>query len=101
MRFFLHKCKKSCTFAPVFYQNEIETAELTHNCPSADCHSNGRGAVAVLPVLATALGFTPEMQAVCLSLGVLLDDQLTAANVLCDGAVCVIVDRWAEGAKAQ
>lgn len=51
------------------------------------------GVVAVLPVMATVLGFTPEMQAVCLSLGVLLDAPLTAANVLCDGAICAIVDK--------
>jgi Na+/H+-dicarboxylate symporter len=50
------------------------------------------GVVAVLPVMASMLGFTPEMQALCLSLGVLLDAPLTAMNVLCDGAVCTIVD---------
>lgn len=50
------------------------------------------GVVAVLPVMATVLGFTTEMQALCLSLGVLLDAPLTAANVLCDGALCAIVD---------
>ena len=50
------------------------------------------GVVAVLPVMASVLGFTPEMQALCLSLGVLLDAPLTAMNVLCDGAVCAIVD---------
>ena len=50
------------------------------------------GVVAVLPVMASMLGFTPEMQALCLSLGILLDAPLTAMNVLCDGAVCVIVD---------
>ena len=51
------------------------------------------GVVAVLPVLATVLGFSPEMQAVCLSIGILMDAPLTAANVLCDGAVCAIVDK--------
>ena len=51
------------------------------------------GVVAVLPVMATVLGFTPEMQAVCLSLGILLDAPLTSANVLCDGAVCAMVDK--------
>lgn len=51
------------------------------------------GVVAVLPVMATVLGFTTEMQALCLSIGVLLDAPLTAANVLCDGAVCAMVDR--------
>lgn len=54
------------------------------------------GVVAVLPVLATILNFTPEMQAVCLSLGVLLDAPLTAANVICDGAICAIVDKATE-----
>ena len=51
------------------------------------------GVVAVLPVLSTVLGFSAEMQAVCLSLGILLDAPLTAANVLCDGAICAIVDK--------
>lgn len=51
------------------------------------------GVVAVLPVMATVLGFTPEMQAVGLSLGILLDAPLTAANVICDGAICAIVDK--------
>lgn len=51
------------------------------------------GVVAVLPVMASVLGFSTEMQAVCLSLGILLDAPLTAANVLCDGAVCAIVDK--------
>jgi hypothetical protein len=32
------------------------------------------------------------MQAVCLSLGILLDAPLTAANVICDGAICAFVD---------
>lgn len=54
------------------------------------------GVVAVLPVMATVLGFTPEMQALCLSLGILLDAPLTAANVLCDGALCAIVDKTIE-----
>lgn len=51
------------------------------------------GVVAIMPVLASMLNFTPEMQAVCLSLGILLDAPLTAVNVVCDGAICVIVDR--------
>jgi Na+/H+-dicarboxylate symporter len=51
------------------------------------------GVVAVLPVLSTVLGFSAEMQAVCLSLGILLDAPLTAANVLCDGAICAIGDK--------
>lgn len=50
------------------------------------------GVVAVLPVMATVLGFSQEMQAVCLSLGILLDAPLTAANVICDGAICAFVD---------
>lgn len=54
------------------------------------------GVVAVLPVMASVLGFNTEMQAVCLSLGILLDPPLTSANVLCDGALCAIVDKAIE-----
>ncbi|MCR5049748.1 MAG: dicarboxylate/amino acid:cation symporter [Paludibacteraceae bacterium] len=51
------------------------------------------GSVAVLPVLATILNFSPQMQAICLSLCIAMDAPITAANVLCDGAVCVMVDK--------
>lgn len=51
------------------------------------------GSVAVLPVLASVLGFPPEMQAVCLSLCIAMDAPITAANVLCDGAVAIMVDK--------
>lgn len=51
------------------------------------------GAVAVLPVLASVLGFSPEMQAICLSLCIAMDAPITAVNVLCDGAVAILVDK--------
>ena len=51
------------------------------------------GTVAVLPVLATVLNFSPEMQAVCLSLSIAMDAPITAVNVLCDGAVAIMVDK--------
>ena len=51
------------------------------------------GSVAVLPVLATVLGFPPELQAVCLSLCIAMDAPITAVNVLCDGAVAIMVDK--------
>lgn len=51
------------------------------------------GSVAVLPVLATVLGFSPELQAVCLSLCIAMDAPITAVNVLCDGAVAIMVDK--------
>ena len=51
------------------------------------------GSVAVLPVLASVLGFPPEMQAVCLSLCIAMDAPITAVNVLCDGAVAIMVDK--------
>ena len=51
------------------------------------------GSVAVLPVLASVLGFSPEMQAICLSLCIAMDAPLTAVNVLCDGAVAIMVDK--------
>lgn len=51
------------------------------------------GSVAVLPVLASVLGFSPEMQAICLSLCIAMDAPITAANVLCDGAVAITVDK--------
>lgn len=51
------------------------------------------GAVAVLPVMASVLAFPPEMQAICLSLCIAMDAPITAVNVLCDGAVALIVDK--------
>ena len=51
------------------------------------------GSVAVLPVLATVLGFSPEMQAICLSLCIAMDAPITAFNVMCDGAVAIMIDR--------
>lgn len=51
------------------------------------------GSVAVLPVLASVLGFSPEMQALCLSLCIAMDAPITAVNVLCDGAVAIMVDK--------
>ena len=51
------------------------------------------GSVAVLPVLASVLGFSPEMQAICLSLCIAMDAPITAVNVLCDGAVAIMVDK--------
>lgn len=51
------------------------------------------GSVAVLPVLASVLNFSPEMQAICLSLCIAMDAPITAANVLCDGAVAITVDK--------
>lgn len=53
------------------------------------------GSVAVLPVLATILDFPPQLQAICLSLCIAMDAPITASNVLCDGAVCAMVDRLA------
>ena len=54
------------------------------------------GAVAVLPVLASVLNFSPEMQAICLSLCIAMDAPITAVNVLCDGAVAIMVDKHME-----
>jgi Na+/H+-dicarboxylate symporter len=51
------------------------------------------GSVAVLPVLASVLGFSPELQAICLSLCIAMDAPITAVNVLCDGAVALMVDK--------
>ena len=51
------------------------------------------GSVAVLPVLASILGFSPELQAICLSLCIAMDAPITAVNVLCDGAVAIMVDK--------
>lgn len=51
------------------------------------------GSVAVLPVLASVLGFSPEMQAICLSLCIAMDAPITAFNVMCDGAVAIMIDK--------
>lgn len=59
------------------------------------------GSVAVLPVLASVLGFPPEMQALCLSLCIAMDAPITAVNVLCDGAVAIMVDKQMSRADAR
>lgn len=57
------------------------------------------GSVAVLPVLASVLGFSPELQAICLSLCIAMDAPITAVNVLCDGAVAILVDKQLNKSK--
>lgn len=57
------------------------------------------GSVAVLPVLASVLGFSPELQALCLSLCIAMDAPITAVNVLCDGAVAIMVDKQISKSK--
>lgn len=59
------------------------------------------GSVAVLPVLASVLGFSPELQAICLSLCIAMDAPITAVNVLCDGAVAIMVDKQLNPPRPQ
>lgn len=53
----------------------------------------GGAIMAALPVLASVLGFTPEMQALMISLYIAMDSFGTACNVMGDGALTTIVDR--------
>lgn len=53
----------------------------------------GGAIMAALPVLASVLGFTPEMQALIISLYIAMDSFGTACNVMGDGALTTIVDR--------
>jgi len=54
----------------------------------------GGGVIAVIPVLKSVLGFTPEMVSVMLTLYFLQDSFGTAANVMGDGALMIIVNKW-------
>lgn len=52
----------------------------------------GGGILVMLPVLKSQLGFTPEMQTVITALYFLLDSFGTAANVMGDGALIIMVN---------
>ena len=52
----------------------------------------GGAIMAALPLLASVLGFTPEMQALMVSLYIAMDSFGTACNVMGDGALTTIVD---------
>ena len=48
----------------------------------------------MLPIYETYLGFTPEMIALILALNVLLDPIVTASNVMANGALCRVFERY-------
>lgn len=51
------------------------------------------GIVVMIPVLQSYLGFTPEMIGIMMTLYILLDSFGTAANVMGDGGLVIIVDK--------
>ena len=53
----------------------------------------GGGIIVMLPLLKTLFGFTPEMLSVMTALYLLQDGFGTAANVMGDGALVIILDR--------
>lgn len=53
----------------------------------------GGGILVMIPVLKSYLGFTPEMVGIILTIYFLLDSFGTAANVMGDGALVIIVNR--------
>lgn len=53
----------------------------------------GGGILVMLPILRTHLGFTPEMETVITALYFLLDSFGTAANVMGDGALIIMVNK--------
>lgn len=53
----------------------------------------------MIPIYETYLNFTPGMVAIILSLNVLLDPVITSANVLGNGALCIIFERFWNNTK--
>ncbi len=53
----------------------------------------GGGIIVMIPVLVAQLGFTPEMVSIIMALYLLLDSFGTAANVMGDGALVIIVNK--------
>lgn len=53
----------------------------------------GGGIIVMIPVLKTYLGFTPEMISIMMTLYLLMDAFGTAANVMGDGALVIIVNK--------
>ena len=54
----------------------------------------GGGILVMIPILITQLGFTPEMISIITTLYFLLDPFGTAANVMGDGALVIIVNKF-------
>jgi Na+/H+-dicarboxylate symporter len=52
----------------------------------------GAGIIVVMPLLVSILGFTPEMVSVITTVYLLLDPFGTAANVMGDGALVIILN---------
>lgn len=48
----------------------------------------------MIPIYEQYLGFSKEMVALILALNVVLDPFITASNVLGNGALCIILERW-------
>lgn len=59
----------------------------------------GGAVMAALGVLATMLGFTPDMLALMIALYLAQDSFGTACNVTGDGAIAILVNKLASGAK--
>ncbi|MCL4417285.1 MAG: dicarboxylate/amino acid:cation symporter [Actinobacteria bacterium] len=53
----------------------------------------GGGILVMLPILRTYLGFTPDMETVIIALYFLMDSFGTAANVMGDGALIIMVNK--------
>ena len=53
----------------------------------------GGGIIVMIPVLKSQLGFTPDMISIIMALYLLLDSFGTAANVMGDGALVIIVNK--------
>jgi Na+/H+-dicarboxylate symporter len=54
----------------------------------------GGGILVMIPILTTQLGFTPDMISVIMTLYFLLDSFGTAANVMGDGALVILVNKF-------
>lgn len=53
----------------------------------------GGGIIVMIPILVSQLGFTPDMISIIMALYLLLDSFGTAANVMGDGALVIIVNK--------
>ena len=58
----------------------------------------------MLPIYETYLNFSPEMIAIILAFNVMLDPIITSTNVIANGALCSVFERfwmWVESFKFQ
>ena len=61
----------------------------------------GGGILVMIPILKSQLGFTPEMQSIIVTIYMLMDSFGTAANVMGDGALVMMLNSVLKKLKIQ